>query len=247
MPGNAILILGGTRDARDLAGLLVARGHAVVTSLAGVTSDPVLPVGEVRHGGFGGADGLAAYLMRTRIALVADATHPFAARISAHAHAACAALGLPLLRLERPAWQPDPKDRWTEVADPAAAAQALPESARVLLTIGRRQLEPFFGRQGLSGVIRCIEPPDAVLPPGWRLLRERPPYSLAAETELIRSDAISHLVSKNSGGEVVAAKLLAARALGIPVIMIAPPHKPETATAAGAQALAEAVERLLSP
>lgn len=247
MPGKTVLILGGTRDARDLAALLVDCGHGVITSLAGVTADPVLPAGEVRHGGFGGADGLADYLRRARIALVADATHPFAVRISGHAHAACERLGVPLLRLERPAWQPAPEDRWTEVADAAAAANALPARARVMLTIGRRQLEPFFGRPGLSGVIRCIEPPDAAVPPGWRLLRERPPYSLVAETGLIRSNAISHLVSKNSGGEAVAAKLVAARALAIPVIMIARPKKPETATAATADALAMAVERLLCP
>ena len=247
MPGKTVLILGGTRDARDLARLLDARGYRVITSLAGVTTDPVLPPGEVRRGGFGGADGLADYLAREAIGVVADATHPFAARISGHAHAACERLGVPLLRLERPAWQPEPDDRWTDVADAAAAAHALPEGARVLLTIGRRQLEPFFDRPELSGIIRCIEPPDATLPPGWRLLRERPPYSFAAETGLIRSNAISHLVSKNSGGEAVAAKLMAARALAIPVIMIARPKKPETATAATADALAMAVERLLCP
>jgi precorrin-6A/cobalt-precorrin-6A reductase len=247
MPPEPVLILGGTRDARDLAGLLNARGYRVITSLAGVTTDPLLPPGEVRRGGFGGPDGLADYLAREAIAVVADATHPFAARISGHAHAACERLGVPLLRLERPAWQPEPDDRWESVTDAAAAAAALPGGARVMLTIGRRQLEPFFGRPELSGIIRCIEPPDAAVPSGWRLLRERPPFSLAAETDLIRGAAISHLVSKNAGGVPLAAKLLAARALAIPVIMIARPHKPETTTAATADALAGAVERLLRP
>ncbi|MFM8747989.1 MAG: cobalt-precorrin-6A reductase [Aestuariivirga sp.] len=247
MPREAVLILGGTRDARELAGLLTTRGYKVITSLAGVTTDPVLPPGEIRRGGFGGAAGLGDYLARQPVAVVIDATHPFAARISGHAHAACETLGLPLLRLERPAWQPSAEDNWTTVTDAAAAAAALADGARVLLTIGRRQLAPFFERPGLSGVIRCIEPPDAAVPPGWRLLRERPPFSLEAEMHLIRGAAISHVVSKNAGGAPLAAKLLAARALRIPVIMIARPHKPETATAVTAEALAAAVERLLCP
>lgn len=247
MPHEAVLVIGGTRDARELAGLLHERGYRTITSLAGVTSDPVLPLGEVRRGGFGGADGLADYLSREAIAVVVDATHPFAATISGHAHSACRRLGLPLLRLERPAWQPTPDDQWLSVADASAAAAAVPDGARVLLTIGRRRLEPFLERPGLTGVIRCIEPPDADLPPGWRLLRERPPFNLEAETALIRAHGISHLVSKNAGGLPLQAKLLAARALAIPVIMIARPEKPETATGATAEALLKAVERLLSP
>ena len=247
MPREAVLILGGTRDARELAGLLSARGHRAITSLAGVTTEPLLPEGEVRRGGFGGADGLADYLSREAIAVVVDATHPFAATISGHAHAACRRLGLPLLRLERPAWQPAPDDRWLDVDGSPAAAAAIPDGARVLLTIGRRRLEPFLARPGLAGVIRCIEPPDAGLPPGWLLLRERPPFSLDSETQLMCGHGISHLVSKNAGGMPLPAKLRAARSLAIPVIMIARPGKPETATGATAEALLVAVERLLSP
>lgn len=247
MPPDIVLILGGTRDARDLAGLLTERNRRVITSLAGVTAEPVLPPGELRRGGFGGADGLAAYLLKEGIAVVVDATHPFAARISAQAHAACQSLGLPLIRLERPAWQPEPDDRWTSATDAAAAAGALPDGARVLLTIGRRQLEPFFERPGLSGIVRCIEPPGAVLPAGWRLLLERPPFSFDSEVDLLRGNGISHLVCKNAGGLPLATKLEAARALAIPVLMIARPEKPQTATAAAAEGLAAAVERLLSP
>lgn len=247
MPSRPILILGGTRDARDLATDLVARGLSPVTSLAGVTGEPVLPPGRVRIGGFGGTEGLAAYLVSETIAVVIDATHPFAARMSQQAAEACSRLGLPLLRLERPAWAPREGDRWSVVPSAVAAAAALPSGARVLLTIGRKEALPFFSRHDLSGIARMIETPDADVPLNWRLLRERPPFTLARETSLMTENGITHLVSKNAGGTLTEAKITAARACGTPVVMIARPPKPHTPVFTSTQDAAEAVERVLSP
>jgi precorrin-6A/cobalt-precorrin-6A reductase len=247
MPSERILILGGTRDARELAAALLARGFHVITSLAGVTADPVLPPGEVRRGGFGGAAGLANYLKSEGIAAVADATHPFAALMSANADAACRATGLPLLRLERPAWRAGPGDRWTSVTSAAEAAAVLPAHARVLLTIGRKEIAPFLVRQEVSGIARMIEPPQLEFPPPWTLLLERPPFTIEAERRLISDHAITWLVTKNAGGGTTEAKLVAAREAGIPVVMIERPAKPEVPSLASAHEFSAEIERLLSP
>lgn len=247
MQPRPILILGGTREARELAGLLTGEGLPVITSLAGVTENPVLPPGAVRRGGFGGVAGLAHYLDGEGIALVVDATHPFAARISAHAHQACSAAGLPLFRLERPAWRPQAGDRWTCVPSVAEAAAALPPGARVLLTIGRKDVLPFLERGDLGGVARMIERPPEALPQGWTLLLDRPPFSLAPERKLMREHAISCLVTKNAGGAGTEPKLIAARELGIPVIMVERPPKPEAQTFATASQMTAGLRRLVSP
>lgn len=247
MPPRRILILGGTRDARDLAGELLQAGYAPVTSLAGVTSAPLLPPGELRLGGFGGAEGLARHLAEAGYALVIDATHPFAARMSRHAAEACAGLSLPLFRLERPAWQPSDGDQWIGARSAIEAAAILPEGARVLLTIGGKEADVFFQRPDLSGIARMIETPPCDPPPGWQLLLERPPFGLAAETALIARHAITHLVSKNAGGAMTEAKLKAARISGITVVMIARPDKPRVPQFASAEQLLEAVKRVLSP
>jgi precorrin-6A/cobalt-precorrin-6A reductase len=247
MQDRPILILGGTREARELAAMLVEQGFGVITSLAGVTENPLLPPGMVRRGGFGGAAGLARYLEDQSFALVVDATHPFAARISAHAREACAAAGLPLLRLERPAWRAGEGDRWTSVASAAEAAAAVPPGARVLLTIGRKDLFPFLARPGLTGVLRMIEPTPEALPQGWTLLLERPPFTLAAERQLMADQAITCLVTKNAGGEATAAKLAAARELAIPVIMVERPTGPAVRAFDTAAETAAETRRLLSP
>jgi len=226
MPGERILILGGTVEARDLANRLTDAGHGVVTSLAGVTQVPQLPKGEVRRGGFGGSEGLAAYLRPGGFSTVVDATHPFAVQISRHAAAAAKACGLPLYRLERPAWVAEAGDQWIGVASIAAAVAALPEGARVFLTIGRKEVAPFLARVDLRGLIRTIESPTVVLPPQWRLILVRPPFAVAGEMELLTQNRITYLVSKNAGGEETRAKLLAAREIKIPVVMIARPQKP---------------------
>lgn len=243
MPGKRILILGGTGEARALANRLIDAGHGVVTSLAGVTQAPRLPEGEVRRGGFGGSEGLAAYMRGGGFQILIDATHPFAAQISRHAAAAAQACELPLYRLERPAWMAEEGDRWTGVADIAAAVAALPANARVFLTVGRKEAGAFLARADLAGIMRMIEAPKEELPPRWNLILGRPPFTIASEKELMTANRIGHLVGKNAGGEETRAKLIAARETKIPVVMIARPWKPEAI-------LVESVDaafRLLSP
>lgn len=247
MPGKRILILGGTGEARALAPALIEAGFSVVTSLAGVTRQPLLPAGELRCGGFGGAAGLASYLRQEGTALVVDATHPFAAVMSSHAHLACRDAGVPLLRLERAAWQAGAGDRWTPVGSAAEAAAALPEAARALVTIGRKDIAPFLARQDVSGLARMIEHPALPLPSGWTLLCERPPFSVESERLLMRAHGIDCLVSKNAGGSATEAKLVAARELRIPVIMVQRPVKPEVQTFDMPTEVVSAARRLLSP
>ena len=229
MQPNRILILGGTGLAREAANALVACAQYVVSSLASVTRAPHLPKGEIRLGGFGGTEGLVKYLRDANIDLVVDATHSFAAQMSAHAYAACASVGVKLVRLEAPAWQPQKGDDWREVVSIALAVQALPKDTRVAVTVGRKQIGAFFARTDLSGVARMIEPPDVDVPSRWQLLLERPPFTLEAEIDLLRASDVQFLVSKNAGGARVA-KLDAAAALGLPVIMIARPFKPPVAS-----------------
>ena len=236
-----ILILGGTAEARGAAEALVARGHDIVTSLAGVTRHPHEPAGKVRKGGFGGVDGLEAYIRQNGIVLLVDATHPFAAVMSAHAVEAAARAGIPCIRLERPAWKPRAGDRWLRVPDIGEAAEAVPQGGRVLLTIGRKEIAPFITRPDLSGLARMIEPPDTPLPPNWTLLLARPPFLVEAEQALMRDHGITMLVTKNSGGRTEA-KLEAARALGIPVIMIDRPAKPPAQTAQNVEGLVRLME-----
>ncbi|MEY3083176.1 MAG: hypothetical protein RJA94_3161 [Pseudomonadota bacterium] len=247
MPADRILILGGTRDAREAAAALTARGHAVVSSLAGVTEQPLVPLGQLRVGGFGGVDGMSKYLVADAISVVVDATHPFAVRISQHAHDACLKTGVPLLRLERPAWQPAPEDAWTIVSSLEEAVMALPPGARVLLTTGRKDLAHFFNRADISGIARMIEAPPQDPPPNWCVLRDRPPFSVASEAALLAANGVTHLVSKNAGGSATEAKLTAARNAGIRVILIARPPKPQVRALAEISDLVAAVEGVLSP
>lgn len=239
-----ILILSGTSDGRAAAEALVAAGHVVISSLAGATAKPVLPSGQVRVGGFGGSAGLSSYLADEAIDAVVDATHPFAAQISHHAHAACEERGVPLIRLERSAWQSPADGTWTRVASFQAALEALPNGARVLVTTGRKQLELLAGRPDLSGVVRTIETPLEALPSGWVLLRERPPFTLEREKELMRSNGVSHLVTKNAGGGLTKHKIVAANALGVDVLMIERPAKPLCRTVETVEALVTAVGSL---
>ena len=247
MRSDRILILGGTRDARQLAEALVVGGYNPITSLAGVTGQPVLPPGDVRVGSFGGVVGLTSYLENNQIRLVIDATHPFAAQMSAHAFEACRSTGVSLLRLERPQWLPGGCDRWTIVSGSSEAAALLPSGARVLLTTGRKDLDSFFARQDISGIARMIEDPPLDPPANWRILRERPPFTVEEEVKLLAESAITHLVTKNAGGSATEAKLQAARDMGIPVIMVARPVKPVVACFAAIGHLIAAVEGVLSP
>ncbi|GAB4197884.1 MAG: cobalt-precorrin-6A reductase [Thalassobaculales bacterium] len=222
-----VLVLGGTGEARRLAEA-ASGSMEVVLSLAGRTADPRLPAVRVRIGGFGGAAGLQAWLAAEGIDAVVDATHPFAARISANAALACRQAGLPLARLERPAWLAGDGDDWRPVPDMAAAAAALgPRPRRVFLSIGRQEVAAFAAAPWHNYLIRAIEAP--VLPPaltGARVILARGPFTAAAEEALLRAENIEVIVSKNAGGPATAAKLAAARRLALPVVMVARPEKP---------------------
>ena len=246
MSAKRLLILGGTGEAIALARDLSHRSQVeVITSLAGQTKKPVLPQGSLRRGGFGGSDGLRDFLENEEIALVADATHPFAATISANAVSACAASGRPYLRLERPPWQAVEGDVWQRVASAEDAAAALPAGAKVMITVGRRERGPFFARRDISIIARMIEPPDVEVPENCEVLLARPPFSLEGEIELMHQRQIDHLVSKNSGGHATYAKIEAARALGLPVIMIERPEKAAAPTANTVEALLAMIEDAL--
>lgn len=246
-----VLLLGGTSEASRLARLLAGRGDlVVVTSLAGRTVTPAAQPGVMRVGGFGGTEGLVAYLRDEGISLVVDATHPFAAVMRWHAFDACGELGLPRLRVERPAWRPGPGDRWTTVAgiDAAAAAVAAGRSSHVFLTIGRTELAAFSvaadGRR--RWLIRSIDPPEDVTLAPARVVLDRGPFSEEGETELMAGHRIDLLVSKNSGGEATAAKLSAARRLGVEVLMVTRPPSPPGPAAAGADEAARWVVETLA-
>jgi precorrin-6A/cobalt-precorrin-6A reductase len=222
-----ILVLGGTAEARELAAALHDRGVPVTTSLAGRVTRPRLPPGEVRIGGFGGPDRLADWLRAHRVGRVVDATHPFAERISASAVAACAVAAVPLLRLERPGWGERPGDRWHWVdALEEAATRVEGLGERVLLTTGRQGLAAFAGNEQAWFLIRCVDPPGPPLPGRHEVLLDRGPYTLEGELELIDRHRIDVLVTKDSGGSYTSAKLEAARARGLPVVVVRRPARP---------------------
>ncbi|MGN9913030.1 cobalt-precorrin-6A reductase [Phytohabitans sp. LJ34] len=222
---RTLLILGGTGEARALAAR--AAGWRVVTSLAGRVRDPRLPEGEVRVGGFGGPEGLAGWLLAEGVGAVVDATHPFASRISASAVAAARAAGVPLLALHRPGWTEGPGDDWRRVPSVEAAAGALPAlGERIMLTTGRQSLDA-FADLGLFFLIRTVDPPSTRLPERHRLVLDRGPYTVEGEAALMREHTIDVLVTKDSGGAMTAAKLVAARRREIPVVMVDRPPMPD--------------------
>ncbi|MFJ3223317.1 cobalt-precorrin-6A reductase [Streptomyces sp. NPDC086783] len=239
-----ILVLGGTTEARELAARLAERpGVRVTTSLAGRVSRPGALDGEVRVGGFGGADGLAAWLREHRVDAVADATHPFAAGITANAARAAAATGVPAVVLRRPGWTAGPGDVWHPVATLAEAAEVLPRlGRRVFLTTGRLGLAAFAELSALHFLVRSVEAPGPPMPPRTRVLLARGPFTVAGETALLREHRIDVLVTKDSGGEATAAKLTAARELGVPVVVVRRPPLPEGVLAA--PDVAAALDRL---
>ena len=227
--GRRILILGGTTEARELAGELAGRGFAVRISLAGRTAqirDQGVPV---RVGGFGGAAGLAEYLVREGVAALIDATHPYAAVMSQHAAEAARAAGVPLLALHRPAWTPGAGDRWREVANVEQAVAALgTEPRRVFLALGRKELEAFAAAPQHAYLVRSVDPVDPPLGvPRAVYVTARGPFDEADERRLLEQHAIEHLVCRNSGGPAAQGKLAAARALGIPVLLIRRPPLPD--------------------
>jgi precorrin-6A/cobalt-precorrin-6A reductase len=224
-----ILILGGTLEAVELAQRLHERESLqIISSLAGRTHQPHLPPGEVRVGGFGGAPGLRDYLLRERIEILIDATHPFAERMHGNAAEASRGAGVPLLRLERPAWQPQPGDRWI-IANSAddAARNAPGHGTRAFLTTGVKDLAAFRDIDALWFLVRIVEPPPEPLPlRRYELIRGRGPFGAAEEEALMRQHNIDLLISKESGGDSTYGKIAAARKLGLPVIMIRRPAPP---------------------
>ncbi|MBO0864997.1 MAG: cobalt-precorrin-6A reductase [Mycobacterium sp.] len=219
-----VLLLGGTGEARALAAHLHPDVD-VVSSLAGRVPDPALPVGEVRIGGFGGVEGLRQWLRDEHIAAIVDATHPFAATITAHAVSACRELGLPYLLLARPAW--DAGDAMVVKSDPEAAKVVAQQGfSRVFLTTGRSGAAAFVDSDAWF-LIRAVTAPNPdVLPRRYQLLLSRGPYHYDGEYALLREHRIDALVTKNSGGEMTRAKLDAATALDIPVVMVDRPPLP---------------------
>jgi precorrin-6A/cobalt-precorrin-6A reductase len=190
-------------------------------------------------GGFGGPTGLAVWLRERAVAAVVDATHPFAARISANAVAACADVGVPLLRLQRPGWSPVPGDVWHRVASAEEAARELPGlGRRVFLTTGRMETAPYAHLDELWFLLRSVEPPTGPLPRACEVLSARGPFTVEDEVALLRARRIDTIVSKDSGGPLTAAKLVAARELGLPVVLIDRPEVTATESVADADAAA---------
>jgi len=221
-----VLILGGTQDGAAIARALADDpAFHVISSLAGRTRNPARIEGEVRRGGFGGADGLKRYLNEARIDLLVDATHPFAAAISRHAADASLAADIPRVQLQRPPWSPKDGDRWVEVESVDEAARAVSaHGSRAFLTVGRQELGAFAAVRDVWFLIRLIDPPaDPIALEAFELLHARGPFVAAADEALMRQHAIEVLISKNSGGEATYGKIKAARNLGIPVVMVRPP------------------------
>ena len=220
-----LLVLAGTGEARRLLARLT--GMPVVASLAGAVARP-LPQGvPTRVGGFGGQAGFERYLEREGVTAVVDATHPFAARITARTQAVCAARGVAYLRLERPVWVPEPVDDWRMVDGPADAVAAIGVGP-VFVATGRQTLEAYAGLAGRAVYCRQIDPPDGPFPfEGGSFIVGRPPFSIEDEVALFERLGIRWLVVKNAGGDMSRSKLDAARILGLPVVMLRrPPRVP---------------------
>jgi precorrin-6A/cobalt-precorrin-6A reductase len=237
-----VLLLAGSTEASAIARELDARtGYELIVSFAGRTQSRVEMPGEVRIGGFGGIDGLVTYLRAARVDVLIDATHPFAATMPHHASEACRIGGVAGVRVCRPPWTVTAGDQWHAVADLSAAAAAVESlgARRVFLTTGRQELAPFAGLDDVWFLVRAIEPPDPMPLPRATVILDRGPFDLDAERQLLVDHDVDLVVSKNSGGSATAAKLEAARELGIPVVMVDRPARaglPIVATTADALA-----------
>ncbi|MBQ4824681.1 cobalt-precorrin-6A reductase [Leisingera sp. HS039] len=223
-----ILLLGGTTEASALAKILAEGGADAVFSYAGRTAKPVSQPLPTRVGGFGGVEGLSAYLKAESITQVVDATHPFAAQMSTNAVHACTAAGTRLCAFERPAWQAGEGDNWIHANSIDEAVNALPmAAARVFLAIGKQNLTQFAAKPQHHYLLRLVDAPEAPLPLTHATVEiARGPFDAAGDTALMQRHGITHVVAKNAGGAGAAAKLTAARDLGLPVIMIGRPQVP---------------------
>jgi precorrin-6A/cobalt-precorrin-6A reductase len=238
-----MLLLGGTAEARALAKTLHPQLD-IVSSLAGRVPEPALPVGPVRIGGFGGVEGLRRWLQEERIDAVVDATHPFAATMTAHAAEVCGELRIPHLVLARPAWD---SGTAVVVASDTEAAEVVAQKhySRVFLTTGRSGVNAFTDSDAWFLIRAVTEPDNAALPRRHQLLLSRGPYHYDDEFALMREHRIDALVTKNSGGDMTRAKLDAAAALHVPVVMVARPPLPAGVAAVGTvQEAADWVARL---
>jgi precorrin-6A/cobalt-precorrin-6A reductase len=236
-----VLLLGGTTEASQLAHALADARVVAIFSYAGRTESPVAQPLPTRVGGFGGVAGLQAWLRDQGITHVVDATHPFAAQMSQNAIAACAAIGVPLLALERPAWVPKAGDPWSCVPDIEGAVAALPETpTRVFLAIGRQHLAPFAKRPQHHYLLRWVDGPTDALPlPHATMVLARGPFTVEGDHALMQAHGITHVVAKNAGGSGAVAKLVVARALGLSVILIdRPAIAARTTVASVAQVMA---------
>ncbi len=225
-PDKTILILSGTGEAFALATLLFASGHyRIVNSLAGRTTAPVEPPGELRVGGFGGAGGMVTYLMENKIDAVVDATHPYAAQISREALQASNAAQVPYLQLLRPPWEKEEGDTWLPVRSVPASAEMIVKGnfQRVFLTIGRQELLPFADLDDRWFLLRSVDPPADLQFKNYETVLGRGPFYEQAESQLMSEHKIDCVVTKNSGGPSTYGKIAAARALGIPVIIVQRP------------------------
>jgi len=215
-----VLLLAGTAEARALASAFDHPKARMVASLAGVTARPLAYACETRVGGFGGVDGLRAYLARERIAAIIDATHPFAAGISRNAVAAAGAI--PLLSLVRPAWPLPPNGLSFATLDDAVAA--LPSGARVLATTGRKNTWGVFARDDLTIFLRSVDPVENA-PAHVTPLSARGPFSVEGEASLMRAHRITHVLTRNAGGDS-RARLDSATMLGLRVHLVERPPNP---------------------
>lgn len=240
-----LLLLAGTAEAQQVARHLADEGRAAVASLAGATRAPRAIGLPMRIGGFGGETGFLRYLTEAGITAVLDATHPFAARISERTARLCAAHDLPYCQLLRPEWGPGAEDRWTGIAAEEEAAAHIPEGATVFLATGRQGVSRFANLEGRRLICRVVDPPEAAFPmPNGTYIVGRPPFSVEDEIALFTRLGIDWLVVKNAGGAASESKLAAARALKLPVAMIARPPQPEAPCVATVAAAMEWVRAL---
>lgn len=228
-PERRILILGGTTEAAQLARAVERRrGLKVITSLAGRTREPAPLPGATRSGGFGGIEGLIRFIREEKIDVVIDATHPYAEQISRHAVVASRSTGVPLVRLERPPWPRQPGDRWALVDSVAEAARVLPDyGRRAFLTVGGKELQAFANMERMWFLVRLVEPPTEPLPLlHCQVVIGRGPFTAEDDRKLLQQHRIDMIVAKNSGGDATYGKIAAARALGLPVILVRRPVPP---------------------
>ena len=221
MPGEKILILGGIKEAADLAKTLVDDGCDVTTSLAGRTKEPVPLSGKVRIGGFGGAEGLAQFLMENQITRLIDCTHPFAKTISANAKRAAEISGIPLEIRTRAPWEQIPGDQWIVVPSLEAAANTLKPGSNVLLALGKQYLAAFKSRRDCHFLVRMVDIPEAPLDLGPHdIIPGKPSLQWQDEADLMTHHKIEVIVCRNSGGDGAYAKIIAARELKLQVIIL---------------------------